>query len=197
MANKRRIERSEFRPDPKPILWLKSLRLTRLQRLRLLKWVLYVATIVGALVIQDVIMSRVHILGATTELAVPVILLITVIEGTEVGSLFALIASVAYFYTGSAPNAISIGLICFPGIIACMLRQMFWHRSRASIILFAGLAAMVYSLGMYVVGVSQDLTRWDTLPLFTLSGAYNVLMMIPLYPLIVKIGLIGGNTWKE
>lgn len=197
MANKRRIERSEFRPDPKPILWLKSLRLTKLQQLRLLKWVLYVITIVGALVIQDVIMSRVHLLGATTELAIPVILLITVIEGTEVGSLFVLIASVLYFYTGSAPNAISIGLLCFPGIFACLLRQMFWHRSRASITLFAGLAAMVYALGMYVAGVAQGLTRWDTLPLFALSGAYNVLAMIPLYPLIFKIGQIGGNTWKE
>lgn len=197
MANKRRIERSEFRPDPKPILWLKSLRLTKLQQLRLLKWVLYVITIVGALVIQDVIMSRVHILGATTELAIPVILLITVIEGTEVGSLFVLIASVLYFYTGSAPNAISIGLLCFPGIFACLLRQMFWHRSRASITLFAGLAAMVYALGMYVAGVAQGLTRWDTLPLFALSGIYNVLAMIPLYPLIFKIGQIGGNTWKE
>ncbi len=197
MANKRKFERSEFRPDPKPILWLKSLRLTRMQQLRLLKWVLYVATIIGALVLQDVIMSRIHIFGATTELPVAVILMITIIEGTEVGSLFALIASILYFYTGTAPNAYAIGLICFPGIIACLLRQMYWHRSKASIILFAGLAAMAYSLGMYVVGVSQGLTRWDTLPLFALSGLYNVLVMIPLYPLIVKIGLIGGNTWKE
>ena len=179
------------------MLWLKSLRLTQLQRLRLLKWALYVAVILGALVIQDVVMSRVHIMGATTELPVAVIMLITVIEGTEEGSLFALIASVLYFYTGSAPNAYAIALICFPGILACLLRQMYWHRSRASITLFAGIANMVYAIGMYVVGVSQGLTRWETLPLFVLSGAYNVLVMIPLYLLIVKIGLIGGNTWKE
>ena len=56
---------------------------------------------------------------------------------------------------------------------------------------------MAYAVGMYIVGVSQGLTRWETVPLFVLSGLYNVLVMIPLYPLIVKIGLIGGNTWKE
>ena len=198
MANRRRkTDYSDFKPDPKPILWLKSLRLTHLQQLRLLKWVLYVAVIIGALVLQDVIMSRIHILGATTELPVAVILLIAIIEGTEVGSLFALIASVLYYYTGTPANAYCIGLICFPGILCCLLRQMYWHRSRASIILFAGIANMVYAIGIYVVGVYQGLTRWETLPLFALSGVYNVLAMIPIYPLIVKIGLIGGNTWKE
>ena len=198
MANRRRkTDYSEFKPDPKPILWLKSLRLTHLQQMKLLKWSLYVAVIIGALVIQDVVMSRMHIMGATTELPVAVIFLITILEGTEVGSIFALIASVLYFYTGTAASAYAIGLICFPGIFACLLRQMYWHRSRASIILFAGIANMVYSIGMYAVGVFQGLTRWETLPLFALSGIYNVLIMIPLYPLIVKIGMIGGNTWKE
>ena len=112
MANRRRkTDYSEFKPDPKPILWLKSLRLTRLQQMKLLKWSLYVAVIIGALVIQDVVMSRMHIMGATTELPVAVIFLITILEGTEVGSIFALIASVLYFYTGTAASAYAIGLI--------------------------------------------------------------------------------------
>ncbi len=197
MAYKRKRIRQEFRPDSTRGLWLKTLRLTQLQKQRLAKWSLYVAVILLALVIQDVVMSRVRFLGATTDLTVCVILLITVIEGTEVGSLFALIASVLYYYTGTAPNAYSIGLICFPGIFMCLLRQMYFHRTRSSITLFAGLAMMMYTVGMYIVGVAQGLTRWETLPVFLLNGLYSVLIMIPLYPLICKIGLIGGNTWKE
>ena len=33
--------------------------------------------------------------------------------------------------------------------------------------------------------------------LFVLTAAFSCLVLIPLYSLIYKIGLIGGNTWKE
>lgn len=197
MAKKRRKKYSEFKPDAKSATLFKTLRLTGQQRLRLLKWGLYVLTIVLALVVQDVIMSRVSIFGATTELTVCVILLITVMEGTEVGSLFVLIASTLYFFTGTAPGAYSIGLLTFLGVAADLFRQMYWNRSRSSIVLCAGLAQMGYELGLYAVGLFMGLTRWDRLGVFALTGVFNLLAMIPLYPLIYKIGLIGGNTWKE
>ncbi len=194
---KRRKNDLEFKPDATHATWLKTLRMTQQQRLRLLKWVGYVSTIILALVIQDVIMSQVRIFGATTELAVSVILLITVMEGTEVGSLFVLIASTLYYYSGTAPGAYSIGLMCFLGIAVTLLRQMYWNRSRSAIVLCAGVAALGYELGLYAVGIFSGLTRWDKLMPFLLTGVFNILVMIPLYPLIYKIGLIGGNTWKE
>lgn len=197
MAKKRRKKYSEFKPDARPATLFKALRLTQQQRLRLLKWVAYVLTIILALVIQDVVMSRVRILGATTELAVCVILLITVIEGTEVGSLFVLIASTLYYFSGTAPGAYSIGLLTFLGIAADLFRQMYWNRSRSAIVLCAGLAQMGYELGLYAVGLFMDLTRWDRLSVFALTGVINIIVMIPLYPMIAKIGQIGGNTWKE
>lgn len=176
---------------------MKTLHLTQLQRQRLLKWGLYILTIVVALVIQDVIMSRIRIFGATTDLAVSVILLITVIEGTEVGSLFVLFASTAYYFTGTAPGPYCVCLITFPGIAAVLLRQMYWNRSRSSIVLCAGLAQMVYEMGLYAVGLFLGLTRWDRWEVFALCGVIDILVMIPIYPLIYKIGMIGGNTWKE
>lgn len=197
MAKKRRKKYSEFKPDAKSATLFKTLRLTVQQRLRLLKWGLYALTIVLALVVQDVIMSRVSIFGATTELAVCVILLITVIEGTETGSLFVLIASTLYFFTGTAPGAYSIGLLTFLGVAADLFRQMYWNRSRSSIVLCAGLAQMGYELGLYAVGLFMGLTRWERIGVFALTGVFNLIVMIPLYPLIYKIGLIGGNTWKE
>lgn len=194
---KRRKQSSEFKPDPKTATWLKTARLTTLQRLRLTKWALYALTIILCLVVQDVIMSRFRLFGGTTDLAVSAILLITVIEGTEVGTLFVLIASTLYYFSGSAPSAFCVGLMTFLGTAAVLLRQMFLHRSRGSIVLCTGIAMMLYELGLFVVGVMSGLTLWNRLPNFLFTGLYSVLTLIPLYSLIYKIGLIGGNTWKE
>ena len=199
MAKKfrRKQEFSEFRPDAQTATWAKTTRLTRQQRLRLAKWALYALLIMLMLVVQDVIMSQFRFFGATTDLAVCTILLITVIEGTEVGSLFVLIASTMYYFSGSAPGAYCIGLMSFLGIAAVMLRQLYLHRSKGSIIFCSAIAVMAYEVGLFVVGILSELTIWIRLVNFVLTGAYSCLVLIPLYPLIYKIGLIGGNTWKE
>lgn len=192
-----RKNRNEFRPDPTASTWLKTRKLTRQQKLRLLKWVLYALIVMMCLVIQDVIMSQFRLFGATTDLAVGAIVLITVIEGTEVGSLFVLIASTLYWFSGSAPTPICIALMTAFGIGATMFRQMFWHRSRGTLTLCACLALTAYELGLFVTGVMQGLTYFGRLPSFLLTSAYTCLVMIPLYTLVYKTGLIGGNTWKE
>lgn len=192
-----RKNRNEFRPDPTASTWLKTRKLTRQQKLRLLKWVLYALIVMMCLVIQDVIMSQFRLFGATTDLAVGAIVLITVIEGTEVGSLFVLIASTLYWFSGSAPTPICIALLTAFGIGATMFRQMFWHRSRGTLTLCACLALTAYELGLFVTGVMRGLTYFGRLPSFLLTSAYTCLVMIPLYTLVYKTGLIGGNTWKE
>ena len=187
----------DFKPDVQTATWSKTLRLTRQQQLRLTKWVLYTLMVVLAVVFQDVIMSQVSLLGATTDLPACVILLITVIEGTEVGGTFALVASTLYYFSGNAPFAACIGLLSFLGIAATLFRQMYWHRSKGSIIMCAVLALTAYELGVFVFGLSGELTHWGRLPSFLLTALYSSLVQIPLYSLIHKIGLIGGNTWKE
>ena len=153
--------------------------------------------IIVCLVVQDVVMSRFRLFGGTTDLAVSAILLITILEGTEVGSLFVLIASTLYYFSGSAPSAFCVGLMTFLGTLIALLRQMYLHRSRGSIILCTSIAMMLYELGLFLVGVMTGLTLWSRLPHFLFTGLYSVLTLIPLYSLIYKIGLIGGNTWKE
>ena len=188
---------SDFKPDAPTSTWLKTARLTQQQRLRLTKWALYILTTVLCLVVQDVIMSQATLFGATTDLAVCAILLITVIEGTEVGSLFVLIASTLYYFSGSAPTAWCIGLMTFLGIGATLFRQMFWHRSKGSVILCAAIALTAYEMGLFVVGIMSELTIAGRVGFFLLTVLYSCLALIPLYSLIYKIGLIGGNTWKE
>ena len=158
---------------------------------------LYIALIVVLCMIQDVIMSQVTIFGATTDLAVAAILLITVIEGVDVGSIFVLIASCLFYFSGSSPGPLCVGLMTFLGIGACLFRQMYWHRNQASIVLCAGLALMLYELGNFIVGIASELTRWDRLGIFVTTGLLSVAVMLPLYALINRIGQIGGNTWKE
>ena len=94
----------DFKPDVQTATWAKTARLTHLQQLRLTRWLLYILTVVMSLVLQDVIMSQVSIFGATTDLPACAILLITVMEGTEIGSIFVLIASTLYYFPDMRPR---------------------------------------------------------------------------------------------
>lgn len=195
MAAKKR--KYEFKPDPSGTSFLKKLYMTRLQRLALLKWTLYGALCVLLLVIQDVIMSRFHISGATTDLAVAMILLISIHEGAENGGLFALIASSIYWFSGSAPGPYVIAIITFLAIGATLSRQMLWRRSFGSTALYTGLSIMIYEMAVFLIGILMGLTIWARAGVFCLTGLLSCVVMLPLYPLVSAIGKIGGDSWKE
>lgn len=192
-----KLKKNEFKPDSQGSGIWKQFHWTQFQKLTYLRWGLYVALMVVLLVIQDVIMSRVSIFGATTDLMACVILLITVLEGVEVGSVFVLISSCMYYFSGSSPGPYSVALLTILGIGACMFRQMYWHRNASSIILCSGLGLMLYELGTFLIGIFLELTHWGRLMNFVMTGVLSCIVMIPLYSLVYKIGLIGGNTWKE
>lgn len=193
----RRTIYPEFKPDTSGVSPFKSLRFTRLQWLQLLRWVAYIGICVLCLVVQDTIMSRIVIFGGTTDLAVAAMLLITVIEGCDVGSVFILIASTIYYFSGSAPGPYCVGLLTIFGLFASLFRQSVWHRSRGSIVLCAALAAIVYEIGLHVVGMFLGLTLWYRFPRFLVTGLLTAAVMFPLYAIIHRIGQIGGYTWKE
>lgn len=197
MARRKLSKQSEFKPDPRQNSLSGLFHVTQLQKQRMLKWTLYVLTGILLLTIQDVIMSRVSIFGATTDLPVVYILLITVIEGVDVGCLFVLFASTIYYFSGSAPGPYCIGLLCAVGIIATLLRQAYLRRTKASIVICAGIALTIYEMGLFVVGIGLGLTRWDRVFSFLITAGYSFGVMVLLYPLINRIGLIGGTTWKE
>lgn len=188
---------AEFREDAEGSGFFKVIRFTQLQRLQLLRWALYIGMCLLCLVVQDVIMSRISIFGTTTDLAAGIILLITVLEGTDVGSTFVLIASMIYYWSGSAPGPYSVGLLTVLGVIATGVRQLIWHRSLGSIILCAGTALAVYEISLYGVGLFLGLTRWDRILAFLFTAVLTILVMYPEYKLLYKIGQIGGYVWKE
>ncbi len=192
-----RAEKSEFRPDAQENPLVKSLHITQQQRIRLLRWTLLSLVCVLCLVLQDCIMSRIKLFGATTDLAVAAILLVCVMEGSETGSIFALIASVVYFYSGSAPTPYCVALITIPGLLCGLFRQKYWHFSGGSVFLCSAIAMLVYELGLFLIALFGGLTRWDRVNYFLLTAAYSIAWMIPLFQLIYRIGKMGGYVWKE
>lgn len=194
---KKKGSASDFKPDVNPSTFAKTARLTRLQKQQLTKWGLYISMCLLCAVTQDVLMSQLRLFGATTDLGVCVILLIAMVEGSEPGSLFLLLASTVYYFTGSPPSAYCIGLTTALGIGATLLRQMYLHRSKGSIVVCTGIAMVLYEIGLFIIGILSGRTIWIRLPVFLFTGLYSALALIPLYSVIEKISMIGGNTWKE
>ena len=201
MATRRRKRRRqsayEFKPDPKGTNFLKRLYMTRLQRMTLLKWGTYIMTGVALLVIQDVIMSGMRISGATTDLPVAFILLVGLYEGLENGSVFTLVASLIYWFSGSAPTPVCVGLLCALNIFIGLFRQMYWNRSFGSLTLCAGISIMLYEMLLFALGLFQGLTIMDRVGVFALTGAFTCIIMLPMYPLVRVISKIGGESWRE
>ncbi|MBQ2296938.1 MAG: hypothetical protein II255_00575 [Ruminiclostridium sp.] len=187
----------EFKPDKAPKALQKLLHLTALQRRQVLQWSLYGLLLVALLVLQDVIMSRVTIGGATTDLVPMAILLITVISDVYAGSLFAIIASTVYEFTGSAPGPYVVAFITVLGIAAAFFRQSFWRRGFRSHCICAGLALLVYELAVYGTGLFLGLTYFSRIGVFVTTWALSFAVMLALYPLIRKIQKIGGELWRE
>ena len=92
----------EFQPDKPYATWLSKLQLTKLQQKQVLKWTLYALILLILSVLQDVVLSRFRLFGATTDLIPCTIILICMIEGSHRGSLFALISGCLYLFSGSA-----------------------------------------------------------------------------------------------
>ena len=198
MAKHRRKKKVyEFKPDRQSTNFLKQLYLTRLQRLQLLKWGSYGALCVLLLTVQDVMMSQLRISGATTDLAVCVIFLIGLYEGTENGSLFALIASILYLFSGSSPGPQCIALISCTTVVLNLLRQIYWRRSSGSILLCTCTAITLYEMLNFLFGIFVGRTIWDRAGVFALVALFTCAVAFPLYPLVKQISKIGGETWKE
>lgn len=197
MVWKRRKREPEFKPDANPSTFAKTARLTQQQKLQLSKWLLYTALCAALLVLQDVLMSQLRLFGATTDLAVCGILLVAMLEGVETGSLFLLIASAVYYFTGSAPGPYCIALLTVLGVAAMLVRQMFLHRSKGTIVVVTGITVILYEIGLFVIGLVSGLTLFARLPVFLFAGLYSALALILLYNPFEKISLIGGSPWKE
>jgi hypothetical protein len=187
----------EFRPDKPQVSWISKLHLTQLQRQALLKWTLYALLLLALSLLQDVVLSRFRLFGATTDLIPCAIILICIIEGSQKGSLFALISSCLYVFSGSAAGAYCLILITFLAIFVCIFRQGYLQKGFAAAMLCTVFAVAVYEAAVFIIGYLLGLTILDRWIGFAVTGGLSILCAPILYPIILSIASIGGDTWKE
>ncbi len=187
----------EFKPDRTGTSFLSRLHLTDKQRKALLKWFLYALLLLVLSLLQDVLLCRFRLFGATSELVPCCIFLICVLEGTETGSLFALIASLLYLFSGTAPGTYAMVFITALGIFAAMFRQSYLQKGFAAAMLCTALAMGLYEIGVFAIGVFLGLTYFGRLGGFLITAALSLLAAPVLYPVLRAIGTIGGEAWKD
>lgn len=186
-----------FRPDPDGTDIWNKLYITKDQRKNILKWALYGLVCVITLIAQDAFFGSFRIFGGYVDLAPCAILLICVMEGTERGSVFALVSSMIYVFSGSAPSTFSIAFLSVYGVMLTLFREKLLRRSFPSAWLCAGLALALYELSVYLVGLFLGLTYPGRITVFAMNAVVTTLSVPLLYPLLGWISKIGGETWKE
>lgn len=194
MAKKNRYD---FRPDKVNNDTLGKLLLTRQQFQRLLRWLLLSVLCLGGLILQDVVMSRFRLFGATTDLVPMLIFAICILQGGEGGCVFALAASVIYFFSGSAPGPYCIVLITFLAVLASIFRQAYLRKGFSALVLCSTLCIFLYETGVFLIGLFLKQTYSQRFGVFMLTAALTLICLPAVYPIALSIGRIGGETWKE
>ena len=187
----------EFRPDPTGHNWADKLRLTPLQRKSVLKWMLYSAVCVAGLVLQDSMLARLRLFGGCFDVTPPLIVLICVLEGSENGSLFALLASMVYVFSGTGQGHYCIAMLTLAAVLATAFRQSYLRRGAGSDLICVGGAMVLYEMAVFTAGVVQGLTYRGRWGVFLMTAIVSTLAAGAVYALLKYIGTIGGNAWKE
>ena len=187
----------DFRPDKDGTGLVSRLYLTKKQRLSAAKWLLYSLVLLVLSVIQDVMLCDLDLLGGTTDLVPCAIFAICIIEGAEHGSVFCLLAALVYLFSGTAPGFHIVILIPFLGVVATIFRQNYLRKGFSATVLCAGAATLVYELVVFAVALFVEQTHLGRVSVALVTAGLDLLVIPALYPILVSIGKIGGETWKE
>ena len=183
----------EFKPDKPRSGLLSKLALTQKQQRSLLKWTLYALVLVALSVVQDVVLSRYRLLGGTTELVPCGIFLICILEGVERGSLFSLIASLCYLFSGSAAGYYSVVFITVLAVMVTAFRQGYLQQGFSAALLCVAGAMLLYELLVFGITLFLGLTKLKAFYSFLISAALSLPAVPLLYPLLKAIG---GKQWE-
>lgn len=185
----------EFKPDKPRSGILNKLFLTPTQRRTLLKWFLYTLVLVVLSAVQDVILCRVRLFGGTTELVPCGIFLICLLEGLETGSIFSLIASAVYLFSGSAAGYYSIVFITALAVFITAFRQSYLQRGFGAAFLCVSVQMLVYEMAVFVITWFLGKVRPSDVIGFLVTAGLTLPAIPILYPILLSIG--GGKTWNE
>ena len=190
-------KKQDFKPDKPQITLADRLYLTKKQRKNLLKWSLYALVLLTLSLLQDVLLCRIRIFGATTELVPVGIFLICLLEGLETGSVFALISACLYQFSGTPGGTYSIVFITGFCVLVTLLRQAYFQGGFSSAMLLTALAMVLYEGAVFAIGLFLGMTSLGRLPGFAMTAGLSLVVAPVLYPIALSIGRIGGDVWKE
>lgn len=176
--------------------FLGKLFLTRHQRQTLLKWFLFSAVYLLLQVLQDVIFSRVRILGGCPDLVPGYLLLVCLLQSPTSGSVFVLCAAVFRSLSGAVLGPVSIVVLVFLGSLLSALRRVsLWGQVR-SVLLCACCGILLHQAVLFALGLFLESTapQWWVACVGGCLGACAAAAVM--YPLVRAIGKIGGDTWN-
>lgn len=182
----------DFKPDRPGNRLLSKLYVTRKQRLRLLKWTLFSLCMVAMSLLQDVILPDLPV----DPVACGIILTALLLQPDQSG-IFCLIASLLFYFSGSAPGPYAIALLTFIPLLLNIFRHSYLRKSFGSVLLCAGTALMLYELAVFSIGAFLGSTIPSRFETFLFTGLSGLVLMPLLYPILVSIGKIGGEPWKD
>lgn len=190
-------KKSEFKPDKPRSGWLSKLYITPKQRRAILKWVLYSLVILVLSLLQDVVLSNVRPFGAAIELVPAAIILVCLLEGVQSGCIFTLCASLYYWFSGATLGAFAMVVITVLSIFVTMFRQNYMQKGFGAAFLCTAVSVLIYEMALFTLGAILGLTPWYRFVGFLLTSAMGIVTIPILYPLLLLIESIGGETWKE
>jgi len=193
----RMAKKQEFRPDSTQKSLLQRLHLTKQQRKSVLKWVLYALFLILLSLLQDVILTHLRIYNATTDLVPCTIFIICVIEGTQSGSIFSLVASLLYHFSVNDLGVYAVLFITFLAIIVTAFRQGYLRKGFSAAMLCTCVAMFLYEMAVFGIGIFLGHTYPGRFVGFCITAGLSMLAAPLLYPLVQLIASIGGDTWKE
>lgn len=190
-------KKKEFKPDKTGSGLLNKLYITPTQRRAILKWVLYALVLVVLGLLQDVVLCNFRFFGATTELVPCAIILICLLEGSQNGCIFTLIAALFYWFSGATLGAFAMVMITVLSVFVAMFRQSYLQKGFGAAMLCTTFAVVVYEMAMFLLGAFIGLTPWNRFAGFLLTAGMSLLGAPILYPILLSIESIGGETWRE
>ena len=142
-------------------------------------------------------MYRIRRWGVCADIVPCLIMMVAVMQGAESGSVFALVASCLYYFSGSAAGAYVIPLITAPAVLLGILRQGSLRKGFFTILLCSAVGMAAYELGMFGIGLFLRLTTVERFSSMLITAALSLAVVPVAYPVLLAIGKIGGETWTE
>ena len=190
-------KKQDFQADKPHAGILNKLYITYQQRLSILKWVLIGLVLLLLSLLQDVVLCRFRLFGAASDLVPCAIILICIMEGVENGCVFALVSSLIYQFSGSAPGMYAMVFITILAIIAAIFRQSYLQKGFGAAFFCTAGAFLLYELLIFLFGLFLTVTYPERIIGFLVTWGLSLISIPLLYPIVLFIGSIGGSIWNE